>query len=156
MSIANSHNLVRDEQQQARAELTPTGKTDDASQRTRLVACLLLVPSDAEPLVALLEQLAASSQIPISFPSFPDLGRHAAGAPEDRWLEHAEAAKCLGVSKSTLYRYVSQQRIECRKVAGRLEYLQSRLEKLKNEQIRPARLSHRAGGIIPSAFSSGK
>jgi excisionase family DNA binding protein len=156
MNNANPRNLVRDEQEQASAELTPTGKTDDAAHRTRLVACLLLVPSDAEPLVALLEQLAASSQIPIPFPSFSDSGRHAAGAPGDRWLEHAEAAKCLNISKSTLYRYVSQQRIECRKIAGRLEYRQSSLEKLKNEQTRPARLSHRAGGIIPSAFSSGK
>jgi hypothetical protein len=51
---------------------------------------------------------------------------------------------------------VSQQPIECRKVAGRLEYRQASLEKLKKEQLRPARFSHHAGRIIPSAFSSGK
>lgn len=156
MDNVTPHNLVRDERGQAREELTPTGKTDDASQRTRLVVCLLLVPSDAEPIVALLEQLAASSQIPVPFPSFSDSGRDLAAVHEDLWLEHAEAAKCLGISKSTLYRYVSQQRIECRKIAGRLEYRQSALEKLKREHIRPARLSHHAGGIIPSALSSGK
>jgi hypothetical protein len=48
MNNLNPHNLVRNEQSQARADLTPTGKTDDASQHTGIVACLLLVPSDAE------------------------------------------------------------------------------------------------------------
>jgi excisionase family DNA binding protein len=156
MNNANPRNLVRDGQDQARAELAPTGGTNDASRRINLVACLLLVPSDAEPIVALLEQLAASSQNPIPFPSFSDSGRQAATTTEDQWLEHSEASKRLGISKSTLYRYVNQQRIECRKVAGRLEYRLSTLEKLKKEQIRPARLSHRAGSIIPSTFSSGK
>jgi helix-turn-helix protein len=156
MNNPNPHNLVRNEQSQAKADLTPTGKTDDASQHTGLVACWLLVPSDAEALVALLQQLAASSQIGSPFPPFSGPSSHSATAAEDRWLEHGEASKCLGISKSTLYRYVSQQRIECRKVAGRLEYRQSSLEKLKKEQLRPARLSHHAGSIIPAAFSSGK
>jgi len=62
----------------------------------------------------------------------------------------------LGISKSTLYRYVCQQRIEYRKIAGRLEYRQSALEKLKKEQIRPGRLSHHAGGVLTAALSSGK
>ena len=156
MNNLNPHNLVRNEQSEAGADLTPTGKTDGASQCTGLVACLLLVPSDAEALVALLQQVAASSQIRILFPPFSGSSSHNATAAEDRWLEHGEASKNLGISKSTLYRYVSQQRIECRKVAGRLEYRQSSLEKLKKEQLRPARFSHHAGGIIPSAFSSGK
>jgi hypothetical protein len=156
MNNVNPRNLVPEERGQPGGERTPTEKTDDSSQRTRLVTCLLLVPSDAEPIVRLLEQLAASSQIPIPFPSFSGSGSNGATMVEDRWFEHGEASKCLGISKSTLYRYVSQQRIECRKVAGRLEYRQSSLEKLKKEQLRPARLSHHAGSIIPSAFSSGK
>ena len=156
MNNVNPHNLVRNEQGQARADLTLTGKTDDAPQRTGIVACLLLVPSDAEALVALLQQIAANSQIGIPFPPFSGPSSHGATAAEDRWLEHGEASKNLGISKSTLYRYVSQQRIECRKVAGRLEYRQSSLEKHKKEQLRPARLSHHGGSIIPSAFSSGK
>jgi predicted DNA-binding transcriptional regulator AlpA len=155
MNNLNPHNLVRNEQTKAGADLTPIGKTDDASQRTGLVACLLLVSSDAEALVALLQQVAASSQIPILFPPFSSSSSHATVA-EDRWLKHGEASKNLGISKSTLYRYVSQQRIECRKVAGRLEYRQSSIEKLRREQLRPARFSHDAGSIIPSAFSSGK
>jgi hypothetical protein len=156
MNNANPHNLVRDEREQAREEPAPTGKADDASQRTRLVACLLLVPSDAEPIVALLEQLAASSRIPTPLPSLSEPGPHAAAVTEDRWLEHIEAAKCLGVSKSTLYRYACQRRIECRKLAGRLEYRQSAIEGLKREQTRPARFSHHAGGIILPALRSGK
>ena len=156
MNNAHPHNLVRDEQERAKAELNPSGGTNDVSRRSSLIACLLLVPSDAEPIVALLEKLAANSQNPIPFPSFSSSGRQAATTAEDHWLEHSEASKRLGISKSTLYRYVSQQRIECRKVAGRLEYRLATLERLKKEQIRPARPSHRTGGIIPSAFSSGK
>lgn len=155
MNNLNPQNLVRNEQSQAGADPAPTGKTDDASQRTGFVACLLLVPSDTEALVALLQQVAASSQIRIPFPPFSGSSSHGATVAEDCWLEHGEASKNLGISKSTLYRYVSQQRIECRKVAGRLEYRQSSLEKLKKEQLRPVRLSH-VGNIIPSAFSSGK
>ena len=154
MNNANPNNIVRHELQRIEEESTPDGKKDEASQRPRLLACLLLVPSDAEPIVAMLEQLAARSQTPIPFPALLDQEPHGKG--EDRWLEHTEAAKCLGISKSTLYRYVSQERIECRKIGGRLEYRQSALEKLKSEQTRPARLSHHAGGIIPSALSSGK
>lgn len=154
MNNVNPDNIVRDRLQRIKEEPTPDGKNDEVLQGPRLLACLLLVPSDAEPIVAMLEQLAARSLAPIPFPSLLNQEPHGIG--EDRWLEHTEAAKCLGISKSTLYRYVSQQRIECRKIAGRLEYRQSAIEKLKREQTRPARLSHHAGGIIPSALSSGK
>jgi excisionase family DNA binding protein len=156
MNEANPRNLIQDKPEHPGARLAPSAKTEDASQRTRLVACLLLVPSDAEPIVALLEQLAASSQVPIPFPSFSDSERYAKASIEDHWLEHGEAAKCLGVSKSTLYRYVCQRRIESRKIAGRLEYRKSVLEKLKRDQTRPARLSRHAGDIIPAALHSGK
>jgi excisionase family DNA binding protein len=111
-------------------------------------------PRNPVPIVAMLEELAASSQVPI--PSFSDSARHAAASTEDQWLEHGEAAKCLGVSKSTLYRYACQRRIESRKIAGRLEYRHSVLEKLKREQTRAARLSRHSGGIIPPALHSGK
>ena len=153
MNNANPDKVVRNELRQIRKESSPDEKAD-VSQRPRILACLLLVPSDAEPIVAMLEQLAADSRTPIRFPPF--LNQESDGMGEDRWLEHTEAAECLGISKSTLYRYVSQERIECRKIGGRLEYRQSALEKLKSEQTRPARLSHHAGGIIPSALSSGK
>jgi hypothetical protein len=156
MSKANPHDLGRHERLVKQGETALEGKTHETPERSKLLACLLIVPSDAEPIVALLEQLAASSQTPIAFPSLLHREPSGAAGTEDHWLEHADAAKCLGISKSTLYRYVCQQRIECRKIAGRLEYRQSALEKLKKEQIRPARLSHHAGGILTSALSSGK
>lgn len=156
MTNGNTHNVARHERRQAEHETAMDGRTDETREHPRLLACLLIVPSDAEPIVALLEQLAANSQTPINFPSL--VGPDFSGAPpmEDRWLEHAEAAKCLGISKSTLYRYACQQKIECRKIAGRLQYRQSALEKLKKDQTRPARVSFRAGGIIPAALRSGK
>jgi len=156
MSKANPHDPGRHEQLDGKQETALDGRTHETPERSKLLACLLIVLSDAEPILALLEQLGANSQTPIAFPSL--LNREPSGAvgTEDHWLAHADAAKCLGISKSTLYRYVCQQKIECRKIAGRLEYRQSSLEKLKKEQIRPARLSHLAGGILTSALSSGK
>jgi hypothetical protein len=156
MSKANPNDLSRHERVDEKEETELDGRAHETPERSKLLACLLIVPSDAEHIVALLEQLAASSQTPIAVPSPLDREPSGAAGTEDHWLEHADAAMCLGISKSTLYRYVCQQRIECRKIAGRLEYRQSALEKLKKEQIRPARLSYRPGGIIPSALSSGK
>jgi excisionase family DNA binding protein len=156
MSDADSHKLARHEGGQARHELSRSEKTVEGSHTSRLVACLLLVPSDAEPLLSLLEQLAATSQSPIPLPSELGSAPHVPASASDRWLEHTEAAKCLGVSKSTLYRYASQSRIEYRKIAGRLEYRQSVLEKHKQAQVRPARFPLSDGGIIRSALSSGK
>ena len=87
MSNANPRNPVRDEQEQARAELAPTRGSDDPSRRTSFVACLLLVPSDAaKPIVAFLEQLAARAQTPIPYPLFPDSGSQPAKITEDHWL----------------------------------------------------------------------
>jgi hypothetical protein len=156
MCKANPDDLGRHDRLDKKQEMALDGRTQETSERSKLLACLLIMPSDAEPIVALLAQLAASSQAPIAFPSLLDREPNGAAGTEDRWLEHADAAKCLGISKSTLYRYVCQQRIECRKIAGRLEYRQSALERLKKEQIRPARSTHHTGGILTSALSSGK
>ncbi len=156
MSDADSHKLSRHEGAKATHELTPNAKPDAGSHGGRLVACLLLVPSDAEPLLALLEQLATTSQSPITLSSLLVSAPEVPESGSNRWLQHAEAAKCLGVSKSTLYRYASQNKIEYRKIAGRLEYRQSALERLKQEQVRPARFPFAGGGIIRSALSSGK
>jgi excisionase family DNA binding protein len=156
MSKANPHNLVRHARQEAKGETALNGRKNEAQERRSLFACLLIVPSDAQPIVTLLEQLAANSQTPIPFSSLLDQEPNSAARIEDCWLEHTEAAKYLGISKSTLYRYVCEQKVECRKIAGRLEYRQSILEKLMNEQTRPARLFHRSGGILPSAPCSGK
>lgn len=76
--------------------------------------------------------------------------------PDDGWLKHAEAAEYLGISKSTLYQYASQQRIECRKLAGRLEYRRSTLDQFKAQRIRPAHEWFSQRSIIPTALGSGK
>ena len=75
---------------------------------------------------------------------------------DDPWLRHTEAADYLGISKSTLYQYVCQGKIECRKLAGRLEYRRSTLDQFKDRQIRPAHQSSPQRSIIPTALGSGK
>ncbi len=122
----------------------------------RLVACVLLLPEDAEVLAGLLCNLATNSHVSQDLDALANPDRLLRPEPSDSWLPHVEAAKFLGVSISTLYRYASQERIECRKIAGRLEYRQSILERLKQKQIRSARLPLRSGGIIPPALHSGK
>jgi excisionase family DNA binding protein len=121
----------------------------------RLIACLLLLPEDAEVLAGLLRNLAtnldASQNIDVL--ARPDLFQKPEAS--DSWLPHVEAAKSLGVSKSTLYRYACQQKIEARKLGGRLEYRRSTLDKYKDQQIRPAQRS-RTRGIIAPALGSGK
>ncbi|MDE3135877.1 MAG: helix-turn-helix domain-containing protein [Acidobacteriota bacterium] len=74
---------------------------------------------------------------------------------EDPWLRHAQAAAYLGISKSTLYRYAEQQRIESRKLGNRLEYRRSSLDRFKDQHVRPARRPLRVRGIIAPALSSG-
>jgi hypothetical protein len=122
----------------------------------RLVACVLLLPEDAEVLAGLLCNLATNSHASQDLNALAKPDRSLRPEPSDFWLPHVEAAKFLGVSMSTLYRYASQKRIECRKIAGRLEYRQSILERLKQQQIRSPRLPLRSGGIIPPALHSGK
>ena len=124
----------------------------DQPEPPQLLACLLILPSDAEPIVSLLRNLAASLPYTAALPFVAEY----ATATADPWLKHEQAADYLGISKSTLYRYVSQQRIECRKMAGRLEYRESTLERAKQAQIRPARLRLTSHDIILSTLNSGK
>ncbi len=128
----------------------------ETPETPRLVACLLLLTEDAAAILELIHELAKSSrgrslvdfETPIKLPFRL--------ASEDSWLDHPQAAEYLGVSKSTLYRYACQQRIECRKIAGRLEYRRSALTRFKDEQLRLPRNSSEAGSILPPALSSGK
>ena len=124
----------------------------EASEPPQLLACLLILPSDAEPIVSLLKNLAASLPTTGCLRLRPD----APAATGDPWLKHAEAAEYLGISKSTLYQYACQQKIECRKLAGRLEYRRSSLDQFKDHQIRPAHRWFSERGIIPTALGSGK
>lgn len=121
-----------------------------------LITCILLMPQDAAPILALLQKVIPT---PISSgqPMTTTVRSIAAHEPEqDSWLEHSQAAEYLGVARSTLYRYACQERIEARKLGGRLEYRRSTLDKFKDQHVRPARRSLHARGIIPSAPNSGK
>lgn len=74
-------------------------------------------------------------------------------AADDPWLGHADAARYLGVATSTLYRYSCQEKIETRKIGGRLEYRRSTLDRFKSQQIRPARGSCSRGTIVATLGS---
>jgi len=124
-----------------------------APEDSPFLACILILPRDAEPIVSLLKRLADSC--PQARGLSCEAGSEASRAA-DRWVRHSVAADYLGISKSTLYRYVSQQRIECRKMAGRLEYRESSLDKAKQAQIRPARFGLAPHDIILPTLNSGK
>jgi excisionase family DNA binding protein len=122
-----------------------------ARNETKPSAFILVIPNTDGPLLELLQQLlaAATARKPeLAESKQPDLGF------VDRWLEHAAAAECLGVGKSTLYRYAEQGKIEYRKIGNRLQYRRSSLDRFKEQQIRPAR-RFRPRGIIPATLGSG-
>lgn len=132
----------------------PTGN-GQASDPT-LVACVVFETQDPEQLVELLRQ-ALTGISDQARPRSPETASVSlARTPQDLWLKHGEAAEYLGVSKSTLYQYACQQKIECRKLAGRLEYRRSTLDQFKDRQIRPAHRWFPRQGIIPPALGSGK
>jgi hypothetical protein len=119
-----------------------------------LVAYVFLLANDAEATLQALRELAARgpAQGPITFP----VAEKSDNSAVDSWLPHGDAAEYLGISESTLYRYAEQEKIECRKLCGRLQYRLSSLEKFKDQHIRPARRPLRNRAIIPAAPSSGK
>jgi excisionase family DNA binding protein len=75
---------------------------------------------------------------------------------EDPWLRQTEAANYLGISKSTLYQYACQHKIECRKLGGRLEYRRSTLDRFKDLQVRRTHEWSPRKSIITTALGSGK
>jgi excisionase family DNA binding protein len=130
-------------------------QADQESALPAMLACFVLMPKQAESLLSVLKELATGAT------DITQLSTMSLAPPTDSkpametWLSHAEAAKYLGISKSTLYHHAEQERLESRKFCGRLEYRVSSLERFKNEQLRPSRRS-RDGAIIGSALSSGK
>ena len=120
----------------------------------RLIACVLLLPEDAEVLAGLLCNLATNPNAARDLDILARPDHFLRPEPLDSWLPHVEAAKFLGVSITTLYRYACQKKIEARKLGGRLEYRRSTLDKFKTQQIRPAQCS-RARGIITPTLGSG-
>src|SRR5438876_993040 len=120
------------------------------------LACIFLLLEDATPILDFLRTLTSSAAfqnpINIQLAGTP----HTSREPDDSWLEHSAAAHYLGISRSTLYRYAEQGRIESRKLGNRLEYRRSTLDNYKNQNIRPARSSVHMHCIIPAAPVSGK
>lgn len=121
-----------------------------------VVACVVFETQDPERLFELLRQ--ALTGIPDQVrPQPPDKANPSLErSPQEFWLKHAEAAEYLGISRSTLYRYAEQERIEFSKFGNRLEYRRSSLDRFKDQHVRPARRPPRGRGIILSALSSGK
>jgi excisionase family DNA binding protein len=120
-----------------------------------MLACFILMPKQAESLISVLKELATGATDITQLSSMSFALTADSKESVEVWLSHAEAAKYLGISKSTLYHHAEQERLESRKFCGRLEYRVSSLDKFKNEQLRPSRRS-RDGAIIGPALSSGK
>jgi excisionase family DNA binding protein len=119
------------------------------------VACFVLPRKQAEALISVLQGYVSSAEClaPANFSTMSIAPTDDSGTV---WLSHPEAAKCLGISTTTLYRYVEQERIEYRKIGHRLEYRRSTLDQFKEQHVRPARRSVHVRGLIPSAPNSGK
>ena len=106
------------------------------------VACFVLPRKQAETLISVLQEYVSTAEgfSPANFSTL------AIASNEDSttvWLTHPEAAKCLGISTTTLYRYAEQERIEFRKIGNRLEYRRSSLDQFKEQHVRPARRTRR-------------
>jgi hypothetical protein len=132
----------------------PKPTSHEESNGPALVAYIFVVPKGAEVAFEALRNLISQGAFPnpIGFPMTEKPNMPAA----DSWLPHSDAAEYLGISESTLYRYAEQEKIECRKLCGRLQYRLLSLDNFKDQHVRPARRSHRGGAIIESALSSGK
>jgi excisionase family DNA binding protein len=123
----------------------------EQSPSPALVVCFLLPPEQVENLISMLQGIAANP--PNGSPHIAPLATPTQES-NPTWLTHSEAARYLGVAISTLYRYAEQERIEYRKLANRLEYRRSSLDRFKENQIRPARRS-RSRGIMTPTLGSG-
>jgi Helix-turn-helix domain len=122
---------------------------------TTVVACVVFQTRDPEHLLELLREALTGIVDPVPETS-ATLPTVAPRSDSDPWLKHPEAAEYLGIATSTLYRYACQQKIESRKLCGRLEYRRSILDRFKDLHIRPATRWPSSGRIIPSALGSGK
>jgi len=104
------------------------------------VACFVLPAQQAETLVSVLQEFVSSAE-GLGPATLSPLAIAPTNDSTSVWLTHPEAAKCLGISTTTLYRYIEQERIEFRKIGNRLEYRRSALDQFKEQHVRPARRS---------------
>jgi excisionase family DNA binding protein len=121
-----------------------------------LVACLVFQTQAPEHLIQKIRD--AITSIAVQMPPGPIDPQIAPlrSVSEDPWLRQTEAANYLGISKSTLYQYACQHKIECRKLGGRLEYRRSTLDRFKDLQIRRTHEWFPRKSIITTALGSGK
>jgi excisionase family DNA binding protein len=123
-----------------------TAATEEDSSPA-LVACFVLPSKQAETLISVLQEFVSRAKglAPANFSTL------AIAPTEDAtvvWLTHTEAAKYLGISTTTLYRYAEQERIEFRKIGNRLNYRRSALDHFKEQHVRPARRSRGRGVLL--------
>jgi excisionase family DNA binding protein len=123
----------------AATEISAVTKEDSSPA---FVACFVLPRKQAETLISALQDYVSSAErlSPANFSTMSIAPTEDSAAV---WLTHPEAAKCLGISTTTLYRYAEQQRIEFRKIGNRLEYRRSVLDQFKEQHVRPARRPRR-------------
>ncbi len=121
-----------------------------------LVACVVFQTRAPEHLIQKIREAitAIAAQTPVC-PVIPEINS-LRSVQEDAWLRHSEAANYLGISKSTLYQYACQRKIECRKLGGRLEYRRSTLDRFKDLQVRRTHEWFPRKSIIATALGSGK
>ncbi|MGB2626891.1 MAG: helix-turn-helix domain-containing protein [Candidatus Acidiferrum sp.] len=148
--------FLNQEKDSRKEEASSNGSNANNQAATTLLACILLLPQETEAVMAILQKLIGTtdSSVPINTTVLHKASSKTAS--DEEWFNHNEAAAYLGIAKSTLYRYSEQQRIECRKLGGHLEYRRTALDKFKDQHVRPARRTARGECIIPSALSSGK
>jgi len=106
------------------------------------VACFVLPPKQPETLISVLQEFVSCAEGLVP-PTFLPLAITPTNDSSSVWMNHPEAAKCLGISTTTLYRYVEQRRIEFRKIGNRLEYRRSALDQFKEQHVRPVRRPRR-------------
>jgi excisionase family DNA binding protein len=106
------------------------------------VACFVLPARQTQTLISLLQEFVSTTD-GLTPTNFMSLSIAPTQDSTTLWLTHPEAAKCLGISTATLYRYVEQGRIEFRKIGNRLEYRRFALDQFKEQQIRPPRRPRR-------------
>src|SRR5713101_432047 len=86
----------------------------DEQEAATIFACIFVLPKDAASVIEILCKLTSNRLIKHSVGFAVQDRPDSPPEPEDSWLEHSVAADYLGISKSTLYHYAEQGKIESR------------------------------------------
>ena len=106
-----------------------------------VIACIIVVPTQAETISSVFQELMRTLSSPGRDSNTARQDTTSRVESPDTWLSHAEAAKYLGLSQSTLYHHAGRARLESRKFCGRLQYRIASLDRFKNQTLRPVRSS---------------